>query len=80
VFAKADGDRTFVLYLPVNPGPGTRSLRGVAADATYTATWHNPRTGDALPSFSLKALGSALSLPEAPDTEDWVLILRKAVP
>lgn len=80
VFAKADGDRTVVLYLPANPGPAIRSLHGVAAGATYTATWHNPRTGEALPPFSLTPSGPALALPEAPDAEDWVLILRKAAP
>ncbi|MDX9981344.1 MAG: DUF4038 domain-containing protein [Lentisphaeria bacterium] len=78
VLAKADGDRAFVLYLPAGSGPVRSSLRGLDPAAAYTATWHNPRTGEALPAPALPPNHSAL--PAAPDAQDWLLILRKTNP
>ncbi len=77
VFASADGDQTFVIYFPRNPGLALRLLEGAAPQATYTANWHNPRTGEALAPTTVAATDTALPLPEPPDAEDWVLVMQK---
>jgi hypothetical protein len=77
-FVKADGDRTFVLYFPASDGPGRHRLRGLATGTRYAATWHNPRTGKALPTQSITAEPNGLAIPAPPDAQDWVLILEKA--
>jgi hypothetical protein len=76
-FVKADGDRTLVLYYPASEGAGRHRLRALPANVQYTATWHNPRTGEALPARALASQPGALRLPSPPDAHDWILVLQK---
>jgi hypothetical protein len=61
-FAKADGDRTFVLY--IGPGEGDVTLK----PSGYAITRFDPRTGETV---DLQGPMPAL------DEQDWVVILRK---
>jgi hypothetical protein len=78
ILAKADKDKVFTFYFPKGIDPKFEvRLAGGYPGATYSARWFNPRTGDSLIVDKLQIPTAATLLPERPDAEDWVLILRK---
>ena len=79
VWVKADGEKTILAYIASCKQPS--SVPAVAlggAGAAYAATWFDPRTGQAsqLPE-PVRADGVRVVFPPPPDTQDWVLILRR---
>ena len=82
IIAKGEADSTFVVYFPQDAGPpsGVR-LTGPAPGTRYDAVWFDPRDGSSthLPEL-LDTAGGELPLPERPDTQDWLLLLRLAGP
>ncbi len=81
VLVKADGKNTFLIYFPAIQGT-TRPrllLHAIVPGATYSATWHDPRTGTAHPADVIHCRDGNISitLPTPPDCRDWVLILRR---
>lgn len=77
IFTKADENRTFLLYFPADPGPGRRLLREMPEGTSYMAVWHDPRSGEASQPRVLAVDSGTLAIPEPPDEQDWVLIVRK---
>jgi hypothetical protein len=77
VFAKADSDKTILLYFAPGAGPSHWQLRPLPAGARYRATWRDPRSGAATPAAALAVGDGSLPLPAPPDADDWVLILER---
>jgi hypothetical protein len=78
VLTKAEGDKTFLLYFVAGAEvPPEVKLTGVKDGSRYAAEWFDPRTGQRTPAAEdLVADASGLVLPERPDTQDWMLILK----
>jgi len=81
ILVKHDGADVFVLYFPEenrSNEPDCR-LRGLAGGAVYRAVWRDPRTAAARPLGEIRVADNASSaaLPRPPDSQDWVLILRR---
>ncbi len=74
--AKADGDKTILLYFASGGGPAAWQLHPLPAGARYRATWRDPRTGSAGKSPPISVDRAALLLPAPPDSNDWVLVLE----
>jgi len=68
----AEAGKSYVIYLP-HGGAVTLDLTGVPG--SFTGGWFNPRTGKS--GGELTVAGGAQQKCEAPDTEDWVLHLRR---
>lgn len=77
VFAKADSDRTVLLYFAPGEGPARWQLSPLPDGTRYRATWRDPRTGSAHPAASLAVSQATLPLPAPPDADDWVLVLER---
>jgi hypothetical protein len=79
VLVKADGAATLLLYYvsKVKLPPGCH-LKDLPDGQAYAATWFDPRTGGTtkLPDGCVVKT-EKLPLPAPPDTQDWMLILRK---
>ena len=80
--AKSEGDNVHLVWFPKGSGAkaaASLSLANPTGSGAYTAAWFNPRDGQEtrLPT-SLAAAAGKCPLPERPDEEDWVLILRRA--
>ena len=78
ILVKADGDRTFLLYFPGGLDPALKAtLRGGNQSLSYEAAWFCPRNGDVKTvARNITMPDGELSLPERPDSKDWVLILK----
>lgn len=78
ILAKANGAKTFLIYFPGGLDPKLKAtLHGANRRSPYVAGWFNPRNG------AVRTVESAIStpegdllLPERPNSEDWMLILR----
>ena len=80
MLVKADGNNAFLIYFLQGTDPRLPAwLREIKRDATYTATWFDPRTGrtQALPA-PMKPQSGELKLPDRNDDRDWMLILTKS--
>ena len=76
ILAKADGERTFLVYFPIDLDAEIKATFKLGDKATpYAGIWFNPRTGEKT------AIAGAISLPgplpSRPSSEDWMLILQK---
>ncbi len=80
------GNEVYVIYLANKGAKETGTVCGMDGNATYTALWFNPRTGDYITiDKNVKADKTdkngnpAYELPEKPngDTEDWVAFIVK---
>ena len=82
IFAKVDGDKTFVVYFPQGNSAKLRAwLTSIAAGSAYSAEWLDPRAGKSKRlAGPLRASDKKLHLPDRPDQQDWILILRKQKP
>ena len=79
--AKAEGDRTYFVYVPPQPAAGTRFGFAAAAKGDYAVTVINPRTGETRRQDQpLAPERGTLWLPALSDAQDWVIILRRAAP
>ena len=79
ILTKAEGDNTFLLYFVADSEvpPGGR-MTGVKGGAAYVGQWFDPRTGRVRPaSARLVAEANGLVLPERPDAQDWMLVLKR---
>ena len=79
ILVKADRDQTFLLYFI---GSGKRKadsrLVQIPAGTRFAATWFDPRTGQqTVLSDGLVADEQGLALPERPDMQDWMLVLKR---
>lgn len=68
----AEPGKSYVIYLP-HGGAVTLDVSGVSG--SFTARWFNPRTGEAGSVWTVA--GGVEQEYEAPDSEDWVLYLRR---
>ena len=78
--AKADGDRTYLMYFPPDFPPAAKASLHLTRPgaAKYTGAWRNPRTGDRVAAAELTAgPGGVIALPDRPDGQDWALILSR---
>jgi hypothetical protein len=58
--------------------PAGAKLTGVMDGGRYAAEWFDPRTGRVQPiAENLIADANGLVLPGRPDSQDWMLILKK---
>ncbi len=79
ILVKADGEATFLVYFP----PGTQAelpclLLGTTPNTAYRVAWFDPRTGVRTElTGSTTADVSRLMLPDRPDNQDWILIVRR---
>jgi hypothetical protein len=79
VHVKCDGDALFLVYFDRGLAPGKKiALKGLRAGATYSAEWFDPRSGKRRPAGGrVSAPKGAFDLPDRPDKEDWMLVLRR---
>jgi len=76
ILAKVDGERTFLVYFPIDLNPEIEATLKLGDKTTpYAAVWFNPRTGEKTPIAGPISLPGPL--PSRPSSEDWVLILQK---
>ena len=79
--AKSDGDAVHLVWFPKGSGSKVSAALNLAdptGTGSYTAMWFNPRSGDVIkPAAKLADTTGKCPLPERPDDEDWVLILRR---
>jgi hypothetical protein len=78
IHVKADGSRVFLVYFDRGLDP---NLKAVLKDGdpalTYRAVWFNPRNGKEQPlTGEVRMPGGEWALPERPDKEDWMLLIR----
>jgi hypothetical protein len=79
ILAKAERDDVVVVYFP----PGARGHAHIALDDQagtfeYESLWCNPRNGETAPlSARIVSADGTLVLPAAPDSQDWLLIMRR---
>ncbi len=71
--ALAEAGKVYVAYLPQG-GTATLNLSGVAG--AFEGRWFNPRTGEVVKTFSVT--GGEVRRFEAPDGNDWVLLVKQA--
>lgn len=76
VAAKTGDGSWGVVYMPVG---GKLSLKADQVEQPVVARWFNPRTGEFGKPVSGTVAGSTLTY-EAPNSEDWVLDLRRNLP
>ena len=73
----SDGNEVYVIYF-YNSTAATGSLKGMDNAVRYQAKWYNPRTGAyTLISSAIRASAGAWTVPSKPDSNDWVLLVRK---
>jgi hypothetical protein len=73
-----DGDTSYVVYFS-DPSLATGTLAGMDDTKRYSATWFDPRTGEYQAiGDAISSSGGAWTIPERPDAEDWVLLVRAA--
>ncbi|MFD0716840.1 DUF4038 domain-containing protein [Paenibacillus sp. GCM10027626] len=73
----SDGQDTYVVFF-FNSGTGTGQLRNMEANAAYTASWFDPRTGHYYPiPMVVKSSTGTWSIPAKPSDADWVLLVKK---
>lgn len=79
ILTKADGDRLFVVYMPSGfYSQADATLNGMDSSKTYTARWFNPRSGEfTLCQERIDVSGDRWTLPERPDSEDWLLVIEQ---
>jgi hypothetical protein len=79
ILVKADGDKTLLLYF-LSQGKVSEGtvLSGVSNGSRFRAEWFDPRTGNQIePALRLISTRDGLILPQRPDNDDWLLILRR---
>jgi len=70
-----DGNTTYVVYF-YDVSLATGTLAGMDEAKSYTAKWFNPRTGTYLTiSESIAPSAGSWTIPDKPDTDDWVLLV-----
>ena len=71
--------RDYLCYYDGSDGEVVKAIEGIAGPAGYSARWWNPREGGfAGPAVELGCVTNHTVTLSAPDTSDWVLLLRRA--
>ena len=74
-----DGNNTYVVYF-YNHDKATGILKNLDPKSPYTASWFNPRNGEYIkikdPKDPLSPENNQWTIPEKPDTQDWVLLVQ----
>ena len=65
------------LYLVYLPNGGSTDLDLTAAKRTFTVQWFNPRNGGPLLATGNALSGGSKSTLTAPDTNDWLAVIRR---
>lgn len=77
---KSDGSNTYVVYFynsTTTPGKSLGTLKSMNNTAKYQAKWFNPRTGGyTWISNNLAPTTGAWLVPNKPDSNDWVLLVK----
>ena len=74
IFASIPGQAQ-ILYVP-RGNDSRRILIETAPPDGASAAWLNPRNGESIPAGELEFADGAWTVPDQPDPEDWVLIVR----
>jgi hypothetical protein len=72
----SDDAGTTVVYL-YSRSTAVGTLRGLDAEATYTARWFDPREGSYLDVASVTPADGEWAIPSKPSAEDWVLLVTR---
>ncbi|MBM7564834.1 DUF4038 domain-containing protein [Paenibacillus sacheonensis] len=73
----SDGNSTYVTFF-FNGTTSTGTIKGMDNGYYYDAKWFNPRTGAYTAiSTTAKSTSGQWNVPSKPDTNDWVLLLKK---
>ncbi|MCX6872798.1 MAG: DUF5060 domain-containing protein [Verrucomicrobia bacterium] len=79
--AKSDGDAVHLVWFPKGSGAKVSAVLNLAdptGTGNYMAIWFNPRSGNGTKLAAKLAITTGkCPLPERPDDEDWVLIMRR---
>ncbi len=71
-----NGQETFVVYF-YNRIPSTGTLKNMEKNVSYTAQWFNPGNGTYTTIKSFKTGDGTWTIPDKPDSEDWILLVKK---
>ena len=76
-YQKVNEDSNLVLaYLPASHcGTYNGSVQGLNTSSSYKVDWINPRNGSVVEVYN-SVEGPTIPLPTAPDSDDWVLLVR----
>jgi hypothetical protein len=82
VLVQGDGKGTFLIYFRKGVDPqASIAIKDVPAGMTLSAAWFDPRTGKTQPGEAAMApRDGRLALPNRPDDQDWMLIVKPAGP
>ncbi len=70
--------RDYLCYYDGSDGSAAKTIEGIAGHAVYSARWWDPRNGGFVgPSLELDCVTGQTVTLSAPDSADWVLLLRK---
>jgi hypothetical protein len=79
--AKSDGDAVHLVWFPKGSGAKMSAVLNLAdptGTGSYMTIWFNPRSGNGTKlAAKLVVTTGKCPLPERPDDEDWVLIMRR---
>ena len=73
-----NGQEVYVAYF-YNRVPSTGKLKNLEKNIPYTAKWFNPRNGNYTLIRTFKTEDGIWTIPDKPDSEDWILIVKKGV-
>lgn len=71
-----NGQESFVVYF-YNRVPSTGILKNIEKNVWYIAKWFNTRDGNYTTIKTFKTADGAWTIPDKPDSEDWILTVRK---
>lgn len=71
-----NGQDTYIVYF-YNRVPSTGSLKNLEKNVSYTAKWFNTRNGIYTIIKTFKTDDGTWIIPDKPDSEDWMLIVKK---
>jgi hypothetical protein len=71
-----NGQKVYVVYF-YNRVPSTGTLKNMEKNVSYTAKWFNTRNGAYTFIKTFKTNNGTWTIPDKPDSEDWVLLVKK---
>lgn len=77
--ATIDSGKQYVVYIPkMTDASAALTMTVSGGTGTYQAKWFNPREGTFSEGSTAAFDGGKLTIPNRPDTEDWLLVLERA--
>jgi len=70
-----NGQKVYVVYF-YNRVPSTGILKNMKKNVSYTAKWFNTRNGTYTIIKTFKTNDGAWKIPDKPDSEDWILLVK----